>query len=78
VIYEAEGAAGFPYRSDAYQISVAGMEKKVRSPICGSRDAVCASAYMHELGHSLGLMFLGGIVEMPIIHGSSLVEIPPL
>lgn len=60
VIYEAEGAAGFLYRSDAYQISVVGMEKKVRSPICGSRDVVYASAYMHELGHSLGLMFLGG------------------
>ena len=63
VIYEAEGACGFCYRPDAYQISVVGMEKKVRSPICGSRDVVYASAYMHELGHSLGLMFLGGHTE---------------
>ena len=60
VIYNAEGACGFCFRRDAFQISTVGMEKKVRSPICGSRDVVYASAYTHELGHSLGLVFLGG------------------
>lgn len=63
VIYNAEWACGFCFRPDAFQISAVGMEKKVRSPICGSRDIVYASAYMHELGHSLGLMFLGGHTE---------------
>ncbi|MFE3846081.1 hypothetical protein ACFL1L_04395 [Thermoplasmatota archaeon] len=60
VIYNAEGASGYCFRSDAFQISRVGMEKKVLSPVCGSRDVVYASAYMHELGHSLGLVFLGG------------------
>ncbi|MFH1014052.1 MAG: hypothetical protein V1769_06060 [Thermoplasmatota archaeon] len=63
VIYNAEWACGFCFRPDAFQISTLGMEKKVRSPVCGSRDVVYASAYMHELGHSLGLMFLGGHTE---------------
>ncbi len=63
VIYNAEGACGFCFKHDAYQISRVGMEKKVRSPVCGSRDVVYASAYMHELGHSLGLVFLGGHTE---------------
>lgn len=60
VIYNADVACGFCFRQDAFQISSLGMEKKVRSPVCGSRDIVYASAYMHELGHSLGLVFLGG------------------
>lgn len=60
VIYNAEGASGYCFRPDAFQISRVGLEKKVRSPVCGSKDVVYASAYMHELGHSLGLMFLGG------------------
>jgi hypothetical protein len=60
VIYNAEGASGYCFRGDAFQISRVGLEKKVRSPVCGSRDVVYASAYMHELGHSLGLTYLGG------------------
>ena len=63
VIYNAEGACGFCFKRDGFQISRVGMEKKVRSPICGSKDVVYASAYMHELGHSLGLVFLGGHTE---------------
>ena len=60
MIYNAEGASGYCFRSDAFQISRVGLEKKVLSPVCGNRDVVYASAYMHELGHSLGLVFLGG------------------
>jgi C2 domain-containing protein len=62
VIYNAAGAPGFCYRQDAFQISCVGMEKKARLPfpLTGNRDVVYASAYMHELGHSLGLMWLGG------------------
>lgn len=63
VIYNAEGACGYCFRRNAFQISTVGMEKKVRSPVCGSRDVVYASAYMHELGHSLGLVYLGGHTE---------------
>ena len=55
VINEAEGAYGFVYRRDAYQISMIGMEKKVRDPFAGKKDVVYASAYMHECGHTLGI-----------------------
>jgi len=55
VINEAEGAYGFVYRRDAYQISMIGMEKKVRDPFAGRQDVVYASAYMHECGHTLGI-----------------------
>ena len=53
---------GFCFRNNAYQISSKGMEKKVKLPfpITGSRDVVYASAYMHELGHTLGLTWLLG------------------
>jgi hypothetical protein len=60
VIYNAQGGPGYNFRRGAFQISTVGMEKKVRSPVCGSRDVVYASAYMHELGHSIGLVHLGG------------------
>ncbi len=63
VIYNAEGAPGFCYRNNAFQISQVGLEKKVRSPFAGKEDIVYASAYMHELGHSLGLVWLGGHAE---------------
>jgi hypothetical protein len=60
VVYEAEGAGGYVFRGDSYQISTTRMEKSVINPLCGNRDVVYASAYMHELGHTLGLVYLGG------------------
>jgi hypothetical protein len=54
VVNEAEGAYGFVFRRDAYQISVVGMEKKAKYPHL-DRDIVYASAYMHECGHTLGI-----------------------
>jgi len=55
VVNEAEGAYGFVFRRDAYQISKVGMVKKVRDPFAGREDVVYASAYMHECGHTLGI-----------------------
>jgi len=60
-IYNASGACGFMFRNNAFQISRVGMEKQIlfnRNE--EKRDVVYASAYMHELGHTLGLMWLGG------------------
>lgn len=54
VINEAEGAYGFVYRRDAYQISAVGMDKKAAMPQL-HKDIVYASAYMHECGHTLGI-----------------------
>ena len=54
VINEAEGAYGFVFRRNAYQISGVGMEKKAKYPQL-KRDIVYASAYMHECGHTLGI-----------------------
>jgi hypothetical protein len=53
---------GFCFRSNAFQISSKGMEEKAKIPFpfTGNRDVVYASAYMHELGHSLGLTWLLG------------------
>jgi len=54
VVYEAEGGYGYVFRRDAFQISVAGMEKQSRYPWT-NRNTVYASAYMHECGHTLGI-----------------------
>jgi hypothetical protein len=53
---------GFCFRNNAFQISSKGMEVKVKMPfpITGNRDVIYASAYMHELGHTLGLNWLLG------------------
>lgn len=59
VIYNAT-FPGFVFRKNAYQISMKGMEKKAASPFLTSRDVVYASAYMHELGHTLALNWLLG------------------
>lgn len=62
VIYQSSVVNGNAFGCNCYQISAKGMEEKARMPfpITGNRDVVYASAYMHELGHSLGLMWLGG------------------
>ncbi len=61
VVYNAS-YPGFVFRRDAYQISSKHMEKKDRLPypLVGNRDVIYASAYMHELGHTLGLNWLLG------------------
>jgi len=59
VIYNAT-FPGFAFRSNAYQISSKGMEVKSTKLFTRNRDIVYASAYMHELGHTLGLNWLMG------------------
>ena len=61
VVYNAT-YPGFCFSSSSFQISAKGMEKKTRLPypMAGNRDVVYASAYMHELGHTLGLNWLLG------------------
>jgi hypothetical protein len=49
MVYKAAGASGYVFRSDAYQISLAGMQFPWLR-----YDVVFASAYMHELGHTFG------------------------
>ena len=51
---------GYAFRNDAYQISYKHLEDLDRKFVTGPRDVIFASDYMHELGHSLGLMWLGG------------------
>jgi hypothetical protein len=59
VIYNAT-YHGFAFRNNAFQISRKGMEIKAKNPFLANRDIVYASAYMHELGHTLGLNWLLG------------------
>ncbi len=60
LVYNAERYPGFAFWGgvkpviDSYQISALGMEKKAKLPWL-QRDVVYASAYMHELGHTLGI-----------------------
>ncbi len=62
VIYQSSVVNGNAFGCNCFQISANGMEEKAKPPfpITGDRDVVYASAYMHELGHSLGLTWLGG------------------
>ena len=62
VVYNATWCPGFCFKNNAFQISSKGMEEKavMPFPLTGDRDVVYASAYMHELGHSLGLNWLLG------------------
>ena len=59
VVFQAD-VNGYLFQPDAYQISANGMETKVFADIQSKRDTVYASAYMHELGHSLGFTPIGG------------------
>lgn len=54
VVYSSTSAAGYIFRPDAYQISATGHEKLLNDNPSYQRDVVYASAYMHELGHTLG------------------------
>lgn len=62
VIYQSSVVNGNAFGSNRYQISAKGMEQKalLPFPLTGNRAVVYASAYMHELGHSLGLTWLFG------------------
>lgn len=59
VLYRTVSASGFSFQKNAFQISTTGHEL-----LCekwwADRDLVYASAYLHELGHTLGLQWLGG------------------
>ena len=59
VTYSVEGAAGFMFRANAYQIASKGHEKLSKED-WADRDVVYASAYMHELGHTLGFWPIPG------------------
>lgn len=59
VLYTTDSAAGFAFRNNAFQISMTGHEL-ISDKLWSERDVVYASAYMHELGHTLGLQWLGG------------------
>ena len=59
LIYNASWA-GYCFRQDAFQISYQDLEEINKKLLTGPRDIIYASDYMHELGHSLGLMWLGG------------------
>jgi hypothetical protein len=65
VIYQSSEVNGNAFGSNRYQISAKGLVQKSRLPfpMTGNKDVVLASAYMHELGHSLGLMWLLGHSE---------------
>jgi len=60
VVYSSTSAAGYMFRPNAYQISAKGHEKLINENPNFQRDIVYASAYMHELGHTLGLMYCPG------------------
>lgn len=62
VIYQSSVVNGNAFGSNRYQISAKGLIEKAKLPVplTGNKDLVFATAYMHELGHSLGLMWLGG------------------
>ncbi len=51
---------GYNFQIGAFQVSSKFMEEFSKNFISGNRDVVYASCYMHELGHSLGLTWLGG------------------
>ncbi|MFH1101869.1 MAG: hypothetical protein V1726_07530 [Methanobacteriota archaeon] len=60
VVYQAD-YNGYTYLPDAFQISSYGLETNKTKPKTGwKRDIVFGSAYMHELGHTLGFDPIGG------------------
>jgi hypothetical protein len=60
VVYSSQSAAGYMYRPNAYQISTSGHEKLIQDHPDYRRDIVYGSAYMHELGHTLGFSPIPG------------------
>ena len=60
MLYNAEGAPGYIFRPDAFQISIFGLEEKVNLYPWLDYDIVFASAYMHELGHTFAFSPIPG------------------
>jgi hypothetical protein len=63
VIYQSSQVNGNAFGANRYQISAGGMESKIEEPILNlvsNRDVVYASAYMHEMGHSLNFRPIPG------------------
>ena len=60
VVYTSESAAGYMYRSNAFQISSCGHESIVNNHVTYDRDIVYGSAYMHELGHTFAFWPIPG------------------
>ncbi len=60
VIRQSSVVNGNAFGNNRFQISAKGLDEKAKDLFTSNRDIVYATAYMHELGHSLGLMWLGG------------------
>jgi hypothetical protein len=59
VVYSTNSAAGYMFRPNAFQISSKGHEN-ICENAWADRTIVYASAYMHELGHTLGFWPIPG------------------
>ena len=51
---------GYNFQKGGFQISKKHMDEKASKIFLGEEDVVYGSCYMHELGHSIGLTWLGG------------------
>jgi hypothetical protein len=60
MVYNAEGAPGYVFKPDAFQISILGLEEKVDLYPWLDYDIVFGSAYMHELGHTFAFSPIPG------------------
>jgi len=59
LIYDADGAPGYAFGRDAYQISSKEMENYAKNSWL-DRDVVYASGYMHEIGHNFNFWPIPG------------------
>lgn len=62
VLYQSSMVNGNAFGPNRYQISAHGMEEKLEDPLRfnADRDVIYASAYMHEMGHSLNFRPIPG------------------
>jgi hypothetical protein len=60
VVYKSDGAAGYMFRANSFQISSSGHEYLLEQHPEYDRNVVYASAYMHELGHTFGFWRIPG------------------
>jgi len=60
VSYRAEGAAGYMFRNNAFQIASFGHDNMAKNKTYLDKDIIYASAYMHELGHTFGFWPIPG------------------
>jgi hypothetical protein len=59
VTYNVDGAPGWMFRSNAFQLASLGMEDLTRYAFL-DREIIYASGYMHELGHTFGFYPIPG------------------